>query len=458
MAHVVTAFLRDRGEVLLVRRGDAVGTYSGRWGGVSGYVEDETDDPVDDALREIREETGIGKTDLTLVRRGDTVAVHDAEGAFTVHPFLFDCDTRAVEPNEELAATEWVQPPAMLERETVPRLWDAYRAVGPTAETVAADRTHGSASVSVRALEALRDEAADATLAGHPWESVADAARALRDARPGMTALATRVNRVMSEADRREASTRTGNTVTREGNEADRTPAAVRDRAVAAVADAVAADDLAARETAAVLADHGDGDDGGSPALLTLSRSGTVAEVLSDADGPVFVAESEPGGEGREVAASLAAGDDEPATDDRAVTLLPDSAVASLLADGRVDAALVGADAVFPDGGVANKVGTRGLALAAAREGVPVYAATARDKVVPAGAAFHPEEAPFEAAEGVETYAPLFDRAPADCVTVVTEDGPLDPETVRAMAEEHRALAAWDRDGDADRGDDDGKE
>ncbi|QZP36277.1 NUDIX domain-containing protein [Halobaculum magnesiiphilum] len=439
MAHVVTAFLRDRGEVLLVRRSDAVGTYSGRWGGVSGYVEGDADDPVDDALREIREETGIGKTDLTLVRRGDTVAVHDAEGAFTVHPFLFDCDTRAVEPNEELAATEWVQPPAMLERETVPRLWDAYRAVGPTAETVAADRTHGSASVSVRALEALRDEAADATLAGHPWESVADAARDLRDARPGMTALATRVNRVMHEADR--------------------TPAAVRDRAVTAVADAVDADDRAAREAARALADHGDGDDGEPPAVLTLSRSGTVAAALERLDGPVFVAESEPGGEGREVAASLAADDDDPgATDDRAVTLLPDSAIASLLADGRVDVALVGADAVFPDGGVANKVGTRGLALAATREGVPVYAATARDKVVPAGAAFHPETAPFEAAEPVATYAPLFECAPADCVTVVTEDGPLDPETVRAVAEEHRALAAWDRDGDADARGDDGKE
>ncbi|MFC6786594.1 NUDIX domain-containing protein [Halobaculum halobium] len=439
MAHVVTAFLRNRGEVLLVRRGDAVGTYSGRWGGVSGYVEGDPDDPVEDALREVREETGIREGGLTLVRRGEPVAVDDAEGPFTVHPFLFDCDTRAVEPNEELAAWEWVQPPAMLDRETVPRLWDAYRAVGPTAETVAADRTHGSASVSLRALEALRDEAADTALAGERgtadsdgWERVADTARSLRDGRPGMTALATRVNRVLHEAAR--------------------TPASVRDRTIRAVDAAADADDRAAREAAALLADCGD--DGESPAVLTLSRSGTVAAALEPLDGPVFVAESEPGGEGRDVAASLAADGDE----DRAVTLLPDSAVASLLADGRVDAALVGTDAVFSDGGVANKVGTRGLALAAVREGVPVYAATARDKVVPTGSEFHPEAAPFEAADGVTTYAPLFDRTPADCVTVVTEDGPLDAETVRAVAEEHRALAAWDRDDDRAAAGDDGKE
>jgi len=442
MAHVVTAFLRDRGEVLLARRGDAVGTYRGRWGGVSGYVEDDTGDPVEDALREVREETGIEGTEIALVRRGDPIAVDDDEGTFTVHPFLFDAGTRAVASNEELAATEWLQPPSMLDRETVPRLWDAYRAVGPTVETVAADRTHGSAAVSLRALEALRDEAAAAALADEPgddgWARVADAARALRDARPGMTALATRVNRVMADADR--------------------TPSAVRDRAVRAVTAAADADDRAAREAATVLREHGDG----APAVLTLSRSGTVAAALDRHDGPVFVAESRPGGEGRGVAASLAAD----AGPGRRIALLPDAAVASLLADGRVDAALVGVDAVLADGRVANKLGTRGLALSAARESVPVYAVTARDKVAPVGSEFHPERADFSAPEGTDTYAPLFDRTPADAVTVVTEDGVLDAEAVRAVAEKHRALADWDSGGDADgpggaagrRGDDDGKE
>nr|WP_284012971.1 NUDIX domain-containing protein [Halobaculum sp. DT92] len=354
MAHVVAAFLRNRGELLLVRRSDAASSYPGRWGGVAGYATGDAADPLADAVREVREETGVAADDLTLVRRGDPVDVDGPEGSFTVHPFLFDCATRSVRPSEELAAVEWVRPPAMLARETVPRLWDAYRAVGPTVETVAADRTHGSAAVSVRALEALRDAAAAAAAddADDGWEGVAAVARALRDARPGMTALATRVNRVMHEAAR--------------------TPGAVRDRASDAVGTAAGADERAAREAVRVLRGHGD-----APAVLTLSRSGTVAAALAALDGPVFVAESRPGGEGREAAASLAA------DGEREVTLVPDSAVASLLADGAVDAALVGADAVFPDGSVANKVGTRGLALAAAREGVPVYAATARDKVAP---------------------------------------------------------------------------
>ena len=36
---VVTCFLRHGTEMLLVRRSDAVSSYRGRWGGVSGYAE-----------------------------------------------------------------------------------------------------------------------------------------------------------------------------------------------------------------------------------------------------------------------------------------------------------------------------------------------------------------------------------------------------------------------------------
>lgn len=403
MADVVTAFLRNRGEVLLVRRSNAVGTYRGRWGGVSGYVEDDTDDPVEDAYREVSEEVGVSREALTLARAGDPVRVDDEEGTFTVRPFLFDCSTREVTLNEELAAREWVPATAMLERETVPKLWAAYRAVGPTVESVRDDDVHGSATVSVRALEVLRDEAAVAA----SWDAVAGTARDLRDARPGMAAVENRVNRAVAEADRR--------------------PEAVRDRAIEAIADAVDADDRAAAAASALL----DGP------VLTLSRSGTVAAALADRDGPVLVAESVPGGEGRAVAAELAA------ESDRAVTLLPDAAVASVLAEREISAALVGADTVLPDGGVVNKVGTRGLALAAANEGIPVYAVAARDKVSGEGE-FRPESAPFEAPEGVDAYAPLFDRTPAHLVTVVTEDGPLDADAVREVAAEYRAMAAWD--------------
>jgi len=39
--HVVTCFLRNDGELLLLRRSDAVWSYQGLWGGVAGHVSGE---------------------------------------------------------------------------------------------------------------------------------------------------------------------------------------------------------------------------------------------------------------------------------------------------------------------------------------------------------------------------------------------------------------------------------
>ncbi|WP_251341830.1 NUDIX domain-containing protein [Haloplanus halophilus] len=405
MTHVVTCVLRHRTAILLCRRSDAVGTYAGRWAGVSGYVEGDPADAERDARREVREETGL--TDATLLRAGDPVEVRDGDREWTVHPFLFEVDSRDVEPNEELAGHEWVSPLAIRDRETVPGLWAVYEAVAPTAATVARDGTHGSAWLSVRALEALRDRAATAD----DFPAVAAAARDLRDARPSMAAVANRVNRVLSEAAR--------------------TPDAVCERAAAAAEAALDADDAAAARAADLCGES----------VVTLSRSGTVRAALDRARPTVLIGESRPAREGVEVATDLAeAGLD--------VTLTTDAALAAELAARDPDAVLVGADSVLSDGSVVNKAGTRGLALAAAREGVPTYAVAAADKVRPddrflgedgGAAALYDGEAPVSVAN------PVFDRTPVDLVSgVVTERGVLDGDDVAAVAAEHRDHAAWD--------------
>ena len=48
---------------------------------------------------------------------------------------------------------------------------------------------------------------------------------------------------------------------------------------------------------------------------------------------------------------------------------------ASLMADGRVDAVLVGADRIAANGDTANKVGTYGLAVLADAHKIPFYVA-----------------------------------------------------------------------------------
>jgi translation initiation factor 2B subunit (eIF-2B alpha/beta/delta family) len=152
----------------------------------------------------------------------------------------------------------------------------------------------------------------------------------------------------------------------------------------------------------------------------------------------VAVAESRPGGEGVGVAEAFAA--------DRAVTLLPDSAVAHALAAGGVDAVLVGADTVLPDGRVVNKVGTRAALLLADREGVPAVVVAARDKVSPwVETDLEPRDpaAVYDGDAPLDVLAPTFDVTPAGVATLVTETGPCTAAAVTALARAARQRGAW---------------
>ena len=76
-------------------------------------------------------------------------------------------------------------------------------------------------------------------------------------------------------------------------------------------------------------------------------------------------------------------------------TLIADNAAGLLLAQGRVDAVIVGADRIAANGDVANKVGTYLKALAARAAGVPFYVAAPRSTIdfsCPEGGAIPIEE------------------------------------------------------------------
>jgi len=409
---VVTCFLRNDGQVLLFRRSDDVGSYPGRWGTVSGHLAPERDAPDDDpetaAKREVREETGLEDA-VTLVRSGDPFVVEDEDRGtrWRVHPLLFDCARRDVDPNWETAAFEWVHPTEIRRRETVPDLWTSYDRVRPTVETVATDREHGSAWLSIRALEVLRDEAALAS----EYEGVAAIARELRSARPSMTVVKNRVNRVMASVD-------------------DRSTAAVEFTARAVIESAVRTD----REAASVAAERLEGQ-----RICTFSRSGTALDALDRADPEaVLVGESHPGDEGVAVAETLA--------DDHDVTLTSDAALSSLLDEWDADAVLVGADTILPNGSVVNKIGTRGLALAADRESVPLCVVAAADKVSPdSDVDIEPSpETLYDGTASLTVENPLFDVTPADLIDkICTDEGVLDSEAVTAIAERHRSNREW---------------
>jgi len=119
------------------------------------------------------------------------------------------------------------------------------------------------------------------------------------------------------------------------------------------------------------------------------------------------------------------------------VTLVADSAAAWLIAQGKVGACVVGADRIAANGDVANKIGTYGIAIAAARHGIPFYVAaplSTLDRATPSGAAIAVEERSSTelthyrgrrvAPRGVPAVNPAFDVTPAALVTaIITEAG-----------------------------------
>ena len=131
--------------------------------------------------------------------------------------------------------------------------------------------------------------------------------------------------------------------------------------------------------------------------------------------------------------------------------MLCDNAAAHLMAQGRIDAVLVGADRIAANGDAANKIGTYGVAILAKEHGIPFYVAAPAstfDPACPDG-----EHIPIEyradeevlyayglsdggeftrvrlAPEGVSAVNPAFDVTPAELITgLITDRGLIKPD------------------------------
>jgi translation initiation factor 2B subunit (eIF-2B alpha/beta/delta family) len=417
--HVVTCFLRNRGDVLLLRRSEAVGSYRGKWGTVAGYAEGS---PERAATREIAEETGLAGY-VQLVRQGESFPVEDEElrKRWIVHPFLFDCGRRDFKLDRESVEGQWISPTEMLRRDTVPDLWTSYFRVAPSVASVNADTEHGAAYISLRALEVLRDRAAllavNQAEPDEVWAVLGKTVVDLIDGHPSMAVLANRLNRVMQSCKKSPAAE------------------AVERHAHASIERAVADDDAAAGHAASLVAGR---------AVLTLSRSGTVLDALLTAEPRprrVAVPESRPGGEGVAVAEDLARAG-------LSVTLLPDAAICALLDAQSFDLVLVGADSLLPSGAVVNKVGSHIAALAARRAGIPFYVVSATDKLRANDEEIQPGpgriEELYRGSVPLETFIPMFEIVPEEVVTgIMTERGLLGRSDLAGVAAELRKLADW---------------
>ncbi len=123
------------------------------------------------------------------------------------------------------------------------------------------------------------------------------------------------------------------------------------------------------------------------------------------------------------------------------VTVLCDSAAATLLQQGKIDAVITGADRIAANGDAANKIGTYPLAVMAHRHDVPFYVAAPRSTFDGASSSgkdiaielrdpvevheFHGGRA---TPDGVNAWNPAFDVTPNDLITaIITEEGVVRP-------------------------------
>ncbi len=118
--HVITCFLECKGRILILRRSQAVGSFKGRWAGISGYVETTADEQT---LVEIEEETGLCPQEVELVAKGETFTADDEGIRWVIHSYLFHVwEPDKIRIDWEHSEKRWVKPEEIDSYQTVPLL------------------------------------------------------------------------------------------------------------------------------------------------------------------------------------------------------------------------------------------------------------------------------------------------------------------------------------------------
>ena len=120
---VVTVFLEHDKKILLLKRSQKARTMKGLWAGISGYIEN--NDALTQALKEIKEETGLSNEKLSLIHVGQPLEVVEScnpDIIWIVHPYLFYSNTRLIRIEWEHDEVRWINPDEIQSYNTVPEL------------------------------------------------------------------------------------------------------------------------------------------------------------------------------------------------------------------------------------------------------------------------------------------------------------------------------------------------
>jgi len=176
--------------------------------------------------------------------------------------------------------------------------------------------------------------------------------------------------------------------------------------------------------------------------ILTHCHSSTVVNLLRMAKKKglgfkVYLTETRPKMQGRITAEELTeAGIDS--------TMITDSEAAFLVSKEdkrKVDLVLLGADAVFKDGSIFNKVGSYGISLAAQKAQIPVYILATLLKFSVKKIVIEERKAQEiwqDKPKKLTIFNPAFDKIPVELITAyVTEFGIIKPEKVKSVVKKN---------------------
>lgn len=277
---------------------------------------------------------------------------------------------------------------------------DAAALLAERVQELRDDRSHGASWMARRAVETLAElTTLEVRSCDDLLGQLRDAGRELAACRPGVGAVAGAVGRVLAAA----------------GHESH---LEVDDLRRLIQEEAQALDDARRRAAASITIQLRERLNGGT--IVTHSASGTVREAFQQSEpAKVICTVSEPVGEGRAFAEEWrAAGLD--------TELVDDAEAPDRVADASI--VLIGADTVFRDGTICNKVGTIPLAKAAADAGIPTIVAAEVIKLAPVPGSQAPELADIERS--------LFELVPPELITeVVTEEGPFPPDEIATLVD-----------------------
>ena len=121
---IVTSFLKNSEEILLLKRSQKVKTMKNLWAGISGIIEN-NEKPLNRAIIEIFEEVGMKKSEVKLLKEGDVIMIESPQyenHQWEVYPFLFSCNHKEIKLNWENSDAQWIDVEAINDFTTVPSL------------------------------------------------------------------------------------------------------------------------------------------------------------------------------------------------------------------------------------------------------------------------------------------------------------------------------------------------